>query len=316
MGLGSLALPILGAVAGSQREAINTTAGVNLSPESGLQGQAQAQLANDLQIQRHNVDIGPGSSDITAGYGAQKDFASMLKSYQEGGNQATQGDIDTANRYGKQLFGAQQEGLNQSFEQARQQYAQQAAIQGRNPLDAVFANKQYTEQQGAQSMLNARQGAFSMDYAMQQPGQRLGFAAQRTNLLSGLATQAMQNRQALISLGSGVLTNERAHQYSTSTKFGNQESGGGLRGAILGGMAGFGMAADIGSNFLSAAQGGGGGQGGSGKDIGRSSNPSGGQGGVAPGGGGGYSGGGYSGGYNEAQGNYGRPQRTGYGSDY
>lgn len=242
---------LLGGIAGAAGKQSNETSGYNLNPASTLQNNAQAGIGADYQQYRQFIDSGPGQQDVSNAYGANRDLASMLDSYRQNGMYATQDDINRSNGYADSLFAPQQAGLNQQFELNRQQFANQAAIQGRNPLDAVFANKQYTAQSNAQLGLNAERGAFATNYAMQQPMQRLGLAEQRTNLLNGLATQAMANRQALMSMGSGLLGAERNYQLSSSERYGKSSSGGGLSGAIEGALGGLGAGSRIAAGFNS-----------------------------------------------------------------
>jgi hypothetical protein len=74
--------------------------------------------------------------------------------------------------------------------------------------------------------------------------QRLGFAQDRANVLGGLATQAMSNRQTLASMGQSIQQADQTWRLNTGTKWGTQntESGGGAKGAISGGIAAGGAA--------------------------------------------------------------------------
>lgn len=181
---------------------------------------AQLQTLSDFQ---GAVNAGPGTADISAGAQAKRDFAASLQQAQQQGLGPTQQDIQGAQDLSGRLFRQQEVGLEQNFLQQQQGFAQQAALQGRNPLDPVFRNKLAQEQTRQQQQLQAQQGEFATMFAQQQPGQRLSLQKQRADVLGGLATQALANRQALASMGQSAA--------------GIQPQGSGA-GGVLGGLAG------------------------------------------------------------------------------
>jgi hypothetical protein len=189
------------------------------------------------------VDAGPGQQDVTNSIGAGRDFADMLKRYsQQGGSDPTAQDISGANSLASQMFQGQRTAMGQAFSDQREQFARQAALMGRDASDPILAAKLAQEQTRQGSLLDANQGAWASQYALGQPDRRLGYAGQRVDMLSGLASQAMSNRQALLSVGSQLQAGERNWRLSTAQQYSNSktESGGGLKGALQGGLAGLG----------------------------------------------------------------------------
>lgn len=232
--IASVAAPVVGAIAGGggQTGSKNTV----LAPQSAEEAAAGRTATGAMSDFQNLINQGPGASDVAAGSGAARDLASLLQQYQNGGNIPTQQDVNNANTFAGRAFQSQKLGIQQNFMDAQQQYAQQAELQGRNSLDPVFRNKQNTEMQRQLQMVGAQQGEFANQFAMQQPGQRLAFAGQRAQVLGGLASQAMSNRQALFNMGNTLQTqqqNFRAGTASTATQV-----GGGLGDALSGALAG------------------------------------------------------------------------------
>ena len=233
----------LGAIGGAFGSKKKST--TELGAYSDLGGQLGAGGLSGQYNQMSNlVNQGPGEQDVVAGLRSQRDLGELLRQYQTGS--IDQSTIGGANRMANQLFGARQQALQQSFVEQQQQFSQAAAVQGRNPLDPVFRAKMAQQQTQQQGMLEAEKGA----YAAQAP---LQFAQQRASVMSGLASQALQNRQALFGLGSNFLAQERGFLAQTANR--TESSGGGIGGAISGALGGAGA-------FASAFPGGFGGGGG------------------------------------------------------
>jgi hypothetical protein len=260
---------VAGAVAGgsdktqTQSTTNKNTSGVNLSPESSLQNSAQQGVSNDYNSLRDMVNSGPGQDDITRSVTNSRSLADMFGQYSQGGYMPNSQDISSSNSLAQNLFNPQQVALNQSFVDQTTQSNRQAALMGRDANDPILAAKLRTNMSNQQQMLAANQNAWAQQYALQQPMQRLGFAQQQNQMLGGLATQAMQNRQALASMGSSILGNERNYQLETSQRYNNGTSNntqvqqGSLGGAISGGMAGLGAGLSAGSGLAGAMGGGG-----------------------------------------------------------
>lgn len=172
------------------------------------------------------VQAGPGASDVTAGVGASRDLADLLKQYQQTGGAPSQQDQSQANTFAGQMFAGQRLGAQQAAIEANQTYAQQAAIQGRGGLDPIFRNKVAQQQQQSEQMIGAQQGAFAAQQSQQFSQNRLDFAGKRASVLGGLATQALSNRQALVGMGSQIQSAERQFRLATATRTGTGQGAG------------------------------------------------------------------------------------------
>lgn len=241
---------LLGGIAGgqknqsSQTQTSNVNAGI-ATKEENLATQAISDQFRQLQ---DYVNLGPGEKDITAGVDSQRSLAAMLESYSKGGYAPTAQDQELA----KAQLAPQQVALDQNLRDIREQAARQQALAGRGPTDFVFNNRLNRNQLDLTQQLSAQQSAL----AAQQPFQRLNFASDLANIRSGLASQAMQNRQAILSIGSQIQNAERNFRLGTASRSGNQttESGGGLQGAIGGALGGAGAMFGIANAFGGGAK--------------------------------------------------------------
>jgi hypothetical protein len=234
---------IIGALAGSMGSGgQSVTSTRNVAPAGADElyaGQAQMDVLKQLQ---GFAGAGPGQQDVSNAYGAQNDLAAMLKQYSQGGYGPTQADQLTA----RTQMAPQFEQAQQNQVLANQQFRQQAATSGRGPMDFAFTNRLNQNTGNQMNMLAAQQSQL----AAQQPMQRLGFMQDFTNLKQGLATQAMQNRMAISSLGSSIqnagMQERLGSAGTTQTQSG---TGGGLQGALMGGLAGAGVGASLANKF-------------------------------------------------------------------
>lgn len=238
-----------GAIAGSMKDKSGTTSGLDAGQATGAERTGQYGMLDAYTQLQGMVKAGPGEADVKAGYGAQTDLAAMLDQYAKGGYNPSEGDISTANGQASALFGGQRVAMQQAFADQQTDFDRRAGLSGRNINDPIFMNKLAQEQTRQRALLEANQGSLAMQLAMQAPQQRLGYATQRTNLLGGLATQAMQNRQLIASMGEGIMNNERNFRLATAQRYGTQESGGGLKGAISGFIGGAGAGASMASGM-------------------------------------------------------------------
>jgi hypothetical protein len=87
------------------------------------------------------------------------------------------------------------------------------------------------------------------NFAQQIPQQRLMAAQNLAQVNQGLATQAMQNRAALVSMGSQLRGAEQGFRARTSQNEQVTSSPGGFMGAVQGGLAGVGTGASLYSMF-------------------------------------------------------------------
>jgi hypothetical protein len=186
------------------------------------------------------VNAGPGMSDVTRGLESQRSLADLYRQYAEGGYNPTAQDISSSQTLAQSLFNPQRIAMQQAFQDQSTEANRRAAVMGRSMNDPILAAKLAQEQTRQSSMLEANQGAWSTQYSMQQPMMRLGFKEQQTNVLQGLASQAMQNRQTLLGIGSGLLNSERNFQMGQGTT--TTTSGGGFGGFLQGAMGGAGTA--------------------------------------------------------------------------
>lgn len=253
MALGAIAGGLLGAIAGGQgsNSSSSSEGGIRVAPETALEQYANPMLQRQLQEQENFANLGPGAQDITAGVGAQRSLADMLQQYSTGGFMPSQQDYASAGQFADATLGA-------SFRQQETQAARLSAQLGRPVNDPILQAK-------LRQSLGEQRGSMVAQEARNMPMQRLQFASGLADVRSGLATQAMSNRQALMSLGSQLRGQDREWRLQTGTRWGtqSQSGGGGLAGAISGGLAGVGMGAKIGGLMSafggSGAAGGGGG---------------------------------------------------------
>lgn len=225
---------LIGALAGSMGSGGQSqTVTRNVAPAGADElyaGQAQMDILKQLQ-QFQNV--GPGQADVAAGYTAQNDLAAMLRQFSQGGYAPTEADQLTA----RTQMAPQFEQARQNQVVANQQFRQQAAVSGRGPMDFAFTNRLNQNTANQMNMLSAQQSQL----AAQQPMQRLGFMQDFASLKQGLATQAMQNRLAISSLGSSIQNAKMQERLgSASTTQTQSGTGGGLGGMLMGGLAGAG----------------------------------------------------------------------------
>lgn len=241
---------VAGAVAGSMKDKKESSSGINLAPANSTEDYGQGLMNKSAHELEGLVGAGPGKQDVTNATGSSRDLATLLDQYSKGGYLPNDQDVATGQKFAGQLFQGQRTALNQNFQDQTNNFNQQAALMGRDPNDPVFRNKLMQEQTRQTALLDANQGAFGTQMALDSPMQRLQFKQQQTQVLGGLASQALANRQALAAMGEGIMTGERNFRLQTGTKWGKEESGGGLKGGLTGMLAGagagFGMAGGFG----------------------------------------------------------------------
>lgn len=242
---------LLGGIAGAQgnRQSSSTTTRVNLRNVDELnKGEgAQAQAGRDLQmgqfddlsslLQRGGTAQIEG--DIDQARAESLTLADQLRAAQAGPNEA---QMAQAQRFSQDIFAPQQEALNQSFIRSETDTARLAARLGRSVDDPILRARLAESQGNQTAMLQAQQGAFTAQTAQAFQGQQLERQNQLANLRGGLASQALQNRQALLGMGQSLLQQERQFRLSAAgqTQTSTGQSGGGTAGAIGGALAGAG----------------------------------------------------------------------------
>lgn len=252
LGIGA-GLGALGGLFGSKTE---TESKVNMAPASELEHLTGQGIRSDYAAMQGMVGAGAGQSDVAAGTASQRDLAALLQQYSQGGYLPSQADISSSNDLAAKLFGAQRLGMQQSFGDQLTQANQQAALMGRSGDDPILKAKLAQEQTRQASMLDAQQGSWAQQFALNQPMQRLGFAQDRAGILGGLATQAMANRQALLSLGQGINQMEFGNRLQAAGKTTTQSYGGGLGGMFSGMIGGAGAGMSFAKNMPSLFGGG------------------------------------------------------------
>jgi hypothetical protein len=259
---------VLGAISGAQGNKsstdYNATSTVNLKDfndinkgASGLENKTYT-AQGDLFSQLSNlVSQGPGASAITDATAAGNQYSSLLSEFINNSGLPTSAQTSAAQGYAQSIFAPQQVALNQSFIQQNQSAARSAAAMGRSGADPVLMAKLGISETQQQQQLSAQQGALAADTAMRMPGQQLSMADTMFNLKNNLASQAFNNRTALMTLGNQLTASERNYRLNTATRTNtgsqNTTGGGGLAGAINGGIAGigagFGAASSLSSMF-------------------------------------------------------------------
>lgn len=242
-------LAALGALAGSQQSQSTQTTTRNIAPESELEKQIAGMQPGQLSALTGMVGAGAGQTDVAAGLQSQRGLAAMLEQYAQGGYLPSEADTAQARQFAATQMQPQQVALQQAFEGQNQRAAQLASQLGRPVNDPIIQARLAQEQMRQGAQLSAQEGAMASQFAMQMPQQRLGYTAQLADVNANLASQAMANRQALLSLGSQLQANERNWRLGTSTTSTTQTGGGGLQGAISGGLAGFGTGMGIANMF-------------------------------------------------------------------
>jgi hypothetical protein len=229
----------MGAV-GSEPDKVKSSqeAGIRLGAMSPLEKMFGDSVDSDFSQLKTMGDLGPGTLDVSASLNSSRDLASMLGDYAKGGYQPNDSDISSSNDLATKLFGSRQTALNQSFQDQTTEANRLAARLGRSVDDPILQAKLRSGMMRQQDSLNSDKQGWATQYALNQPMQRLNFAGQKANILSGLASQAMSNRNALLSMGSNLLSGERNFRLQQGTQWhtGEQESGGGLKGAISAGL--------------------------------------------------------------------------------
>lgn len=213
------------------------------------------------QVSKQGIGFDPNQQaqfqqDIAGARGAQTGLAQMLEGYSKTGGLPSEQDITGANQVAQNLYNPQRVALQQSFTEQNTEAQRLAARLGRDVNDPILQAKLRTGFMNQQAGLEAGQGAFAQQFALQQPERRLGYAGQRADILGGLATQAFQNRAAIMGLGSNLFNTERQFRANTAERYGTnqQQSGGGLGGAITGAIGGAGSGFQVGQGIQNMFQ--------------------------------------------------------------
>lgn len=205
---------ILGGMAGAQgSKGKSETSSMNLAPESELERLArlqQEQGFGDLnRIQRE--DFGRANQ-------ASQSYGNMLQDYQKSGGIPTSADLSQGRSFAEQMTAPQQAQIDLAMRQSTEAMQQQAGLSGRGPNDFAFQTRLAGQRNDLMSQLGAQQSAMGSQYAQQISQNRLGYSEQFAGLQQGLASQAMQNRMAIMGLGSQIQNAGRNFRTNTATR--------------------------------------------------------------------------------------------------
>jgi hypothetical protein len=226
----------ISALAGSM--ANQGSKGMQMAPASESELAGGAAATKGINQFSEFTDLGPGAKDIKTNMSTQNELADMLRNFSQGGFLPGQQEFATANQFAQSAFQPQQVAINQQFQDEQLKANQMAARMGRPVNDPLIQAKLSQERQRAQERLGASQSAYVSEFAQSLPQKRLGYMGQLADLRSGLASQAMQNRQALVSMGSQLENSGRQFRLGSATQ--TSSSGGGTGGAIAGLLGGIG----------------------------------------------------------------------------
>lgn len=248
---------LLGAVAGAQgTQGQSQTSQINVGAESELERLArlqQEQGFGDLnRIQRE--DFGRANQ-------ASQSYGNLLQQYQKSGGAPTSADLSQGRSFAEQALAPQQAQIDLSMRQSTEAMREQAGLSGRGPNDFAFNTRLAGQRSDLMSQLGAQQSAMGLQFANQFSQNRLGYAEQFAGLQQGLASQAMQNRMAIMGLGAQVQQagqNFRANTASRTTSTPDRPGGlmGGLTGAFTGAQAAMGLGNMFGAGGASSGSGG------------------------------------------------------------
>jgi hypothetical protein len=240
-------------VVGGLMDSGETRQSVTVGSSSPLGHESGKTLRDLLEELEKMNKAGAGAKDVSKATDSQRAFADLLGKYAKGGFLPTSSDISTANSQANALFGGQRAAMQNSFIGQTQQANQLASRLGRSTNDPILQAQLRGQMFQQENLLAGQQGAMAQDLAMQMPMQRLQFASSQNDVLSQLASQAFQNRQALAGIGTNIRAmenNVRVAGASTVT-----QQGGSFQQAMTSGMAGFGIGAKAGSYMNKSPQG-------------------------------------------------------------
>jgi hypothetical protein len=216
---------------------------------------------------RDMADINQGQGELAEmGQGVQRDqLQGLMQLLTQGGQAQAQGDVQgarqesmnlidmlrnamggpsqqntaQAQRFSQSIFAPQEQALQQQFKQSETDTSRLAARLGRPVNDPILRAKLAESQGNAAAQLQAQKGAFTAQNAMGFQQQGLDLQSQIAGIRGGLATQALQNRQALFGLGQSLVNQERNFRLATAgqTTMGQTTQQGGLMDAIGAGAA-------------------------------------------------------------------------------
>lgn len=210
--------------------------------------EAQLGQFQDLQGLLTRGGTEQAGGDIDAARQSQMDLLQALRGAQGG---PTAQNVAQGQAFARDIFAPQQEALNQNFEQSETETARLAARLGRSVDDPILRAKLAQSQAQETRMLGAQQGALAAQSAQGFQNQALQMQNQIAQVRGGLATQALQNRQALMGMGQSLLQQERNFRLSAANRqtTGSSTQQGGFGDVLGAGLAGAGAIAKLKTAF-------------------------------------------------------------------
>jgi hypothetical protein len=245
---------LLGAIGGGQQNKQSSTNQTILGPQSELDKRSTSLIDSELTNFQNMINAGPGKQQIDQSQVANQNLVKLLQQFAQGGFMPGRNEFQQANDFTSQLFAPQQNQMMQQFQADDEEIARIAARLGRDPNDPVLRNKLAQTRNNAMQTLGAQKTSFMNEFAQNLPMQRLNFASQLSQVQGNLATQALANRQALLSLGQNLKSQEQNFRLGTATQMQTGVSGGGASGAIGGALAGMGAAGSVLNSFSKPQQ--------------------------------------------------------------
>lgn len=252
--------------------------GVRLREASDFEKQLAQADQDQYNKMNSLVESGPGGQDVARGTQSARGLADMLAEYAKTGGLPGEADYAAGRSIAANQFDPQRTALNQQFEQDTISANREAARLGRSVNDPILRNKLLQQKNNQFAMLESQQNAAATGFALNQPMQRLSYQSQLADVTGNLASQALNNRQTLLSLGNTLKQQERQFRLSTGVQWTSGEqknqSGGGVLGG-LGAIAGVtGSLISIGGGLKGLGGGGGmGGMGGGMPGVGQQAAP-------------------------------------------
>lgn len=252
----------VGGIAGGQKDKQQEVGGFSSSSGVTLKDFKDLQTgAGDLEKQSYDAQLkqftellglvgrGPGQSEIDSNNTYQNSFATQLQSLMQNiQNPNVAANTDKA----RGLFAPQQTRLEQQFQDQRTEGQRMAARMGRPGNDPILQNKLMQEQSRQQRVLDSEVGSYARQLPELEANNIMNIGGTLSNLRQGLASQALQNRQTLLSMGQQLASSERNWRLGNAshTQSGDSDSsvysGGGFKGAVTGMMSGASMGMGMG----------------------------------------------------------------------
>lgn len=236
----SVAAAAIPAIAGAGSDVTVSRRELKLAPEGELERFAGQSQLEQFQAIQGIVSEGPGVEDVTRALEGTRGLAAQLGELSKTGFVPTAGDITGATQLAERLFEPERVRQAQLFERQRTQTERLSARLGRPVNDPILQARLLRAQSEQAAVTGAQQRAFGTQIAFQRPQERLGLQQQQVGILAGLGSQALANRTALLGLGQQLAASERQFRLEAAGKTVTQTGGGGFKGAVEGGLAGFG----------------------------------------------------------------------------